>query len=89
MAISFYTADLFGDIGFCYAQHPRIEKMRVIFSPPATILFVGDKKYVSKAHDEEFDEEKGLLMCLAKASGISHLKLKKLLANATRQYKKK
>lgn len=77
-----------GTITFCLAK-PTDNKMRVIFSPPATILFVGDKKYVSKAHDEEFDEEKGLLMCLAKANGISHLKLKKLLASATRQNEKK
>ena len=50
----------------------RAKDCRVIFNPPATILFVGGKKYVSKAHNEEFDEEKGLLMCLAKANGISH-----------------
>ena len=40
--------------------------MRVIFNDPTTILIVNGKKYISKAHDEEFDEEKGLLMCLAK-----------------------
>lgn len=65
----------------------RAKDCRVIFNPPATILFVGGKKYVSKAHNEEFDEEKGLLMCLAKANGISHLDLKRMLANATRPKK--
>ena len=39
----------------------KISNMRVIFNDPATILIVGNKKYVSKAHDEKFDEEKGLL----------------------------
>lgn len=63
-------------------QH-NIEK--VIFNPPATILFMNGKKYVSKAHDEPFDEEKGLLMCLAKANGISHLELKRMIKNAKRQ----
>ena len=63
--------------------------MRVIFNDPTTILIVGNKKYISKAHDEKFDEEKGLLMCLAKASGYTHANLKKLLANAQRQTKKK
>ena len=43
------------------------------------------KKYVSKAHDEAFDEEKGLLMCLAKANGISHLELKRIIKGAKRQ----
>lgn len=56
----------------------------VIFNPPATILIRNGKKYISKAHDEEFDEEKGLLMCLAKASGITHLELKRMIKNAKR-----
>jgi len=64
------------------------KKIRVMFNPPATILWIGNEKYISKAHDEEFDEEKGLLMCLAKAAGISHLKLKKLLKDAERPKKK-
>lgn len=74
-----------------FAAHPRLstKNMRVIFSNPATILFVDDKKYVAKAHNEEFDEEKGLLMCLAKAVGISHLDLKRLLKNAMRPNDKK
>lgn len=66
----------------------RKAKMRVLFSPPATILWVDGKKYVSKAHGEEFDEEKGLLMCLAKANGITHLDLKRLLKNAERPNEK-
>ena len=66
---------------------------RVIINDPAVILFVEEfnpitgirssKKYVSKAHNEKFDAEKGLLMCLAKANGISHLELKRMLKGAT------
>lgn len=58
--------------------------VEVIFNPPATILFMNGKKYVSKAHNEAFDEEKGLLMCLAKANGITHLQLKKMIKGAKR-----
>lgn len=61
------------------------EKYKVIFSEPATILFVDGKKYISKAHNEKFDPEKGLLMCLAKSNGITHLQLKNMLKNATNQ----
>lgn len=66
------------------AKEMKLGKYKVIFNKPATILFVDGKKYVSKAHNEEFDEEKGLLMCLAKANGITHLDLKKLIKNAKR-----
>lgn len=61
--------------------------IKVIFNDPATILFMNGKKYVSKAHNEPFDEEKGLLMCLAKAQGISHLELKRMIKGAKREYK--
>ena len=68
-------------------------KYRVIVNDPAVILFVTDgihtaQKYVSKAHNEPFDVEKGLLMCLAKANGISHLDLKRMIKNAKVQKKK-
>jgi uncharacterized protein YlzI (FlbEa/FlbD family) len=71
-----------------FIPHNKIEGMRVIFNDPTTILIVNGKKYISKAHDEEFDEEKGLLMCLAKASGYTHANLKALLKGAQRQTKK-
>lgn len=72
----------------CSGKTVRVVKDGVIFNPPATILIKNGKKYVSKAHDEEFDEEKGLLMCLAKASGITHLELKRMIKNAKRYDKK-
>lgn len=61
---------------------------KVIFNDPATILFINGNKYVSKVHNEPFDEEKGLLMCLAKANGISHLELQRMIKNAKRPTKK-
>lgn len=64
-------------------------KPKVIFNPPATILFINGKKYVSKAHNEPFDEEKGLLMCLAKAQGITHLELKRMIKGAIKQKTKR
>lgn len=40
---------------------------RVIFHNPATIVIWKDKtKTVVKCHDEPFDREKGLAMCIAK-----------------------
>lgn len=71
-----------------FIPHNKIEGMRVIFNDPTTILIANGKKYISKAHDEAFDEEKGLLMCLAKASGYTHANLKTLLKGAQRQTKK-
>lgn len=71
----------------------KTSKYEVILNDPAVILFVNEvdpyrqSKYVSKAHNEPFDPEKGLLMCLAKANGISHLDLKRILKNAKDQKK--
>lgn len=66
-------------------QPLKREKVELIYRNPATILIVGKRKYVSKAHDEEFDKEKGLLMCLAKYFGITHLQLKRLIKIAKDQ----
>lgn len=64
------------------------KEMKIIINEPAVVLIKNGKKYVSKAHDEEFDAEKGLLMCLAKSNGISHLDLKRMLKSAAVQNKK-
>lgn len=69
-------------------KFPRKE-YKIIFNDPATILFVNGKKYVAKAHDEEFDCEKGALVCLMKSFGISHLDLKRMIKNAKVQSKGK
>lgn len=60
-------------------------KSQVVFNSQATILYMNGKKYVSKAYKEDFDPEKGLLMCLAKASGITYLDLKRMIKGATKQ----
>lgn len=60
------------------------DEIKVIYNNPATILYMNGKKYVSKVHNEEFDEEKGLLMCLAKANGISNLELQRMIKGAKR-----
>lgn len=64
------------------------EEAKVIFNPPATILYMNGKKYVSKAHEEDFDEEKALAITLCKAFGISYLELKRMIKNAKRPDKK-
>lgn len=66
----------------------KILTMKIIINEPAVVLIKNGKKYVSKAHNEEFDAEKGLLMCLAKANGVTHLDLKRMLKKATYQSKK-
>lgn len=59
---------------------------RVIINDPAVIYFdANGDKYVSKAHNEPFDAEKGLLMCIAKSNGFSHNKIAKMLKNADNQ----
>lgn len=53
---------------------------RVIFNKPATIVFWCDgTKTVSKCYDEDYNQKKGLLMCIAKGNGICHSKIKSKL----------
>lgn len=65
-----------------------LENAKVIFNPPCTILIANGKKYIARTHNEDFDEEKGLLMCIAKANGITHLQLKRMIKGAQRPQKK-
>ena len=61
-------------------RDPKIKQ--IIFNNPAVVLILDNgKKIVSKAHKEEFDKEKGLLMCLAKLHGITHLELQRMIKN--------
>lgn len=81
--------DLMDSISYSELYFAKFDKpMKIVFNDPATILFVNGKKYVSKAHEEKFDKEKGLLMCLAKANGITHTTLQKLIKSATTQENK-
>lgn len=56
---------------------------KVIFNGNATVLIKDGKKYVSKCKDgDAYDKEKGLLLCLAKANGISYRDLQEMIAGA-------
>lgn len=74
-------------LGALMLNKSQIEIEKVIYNKPATILYANGKKYISKAHCEDFDKEKGLLMCLAKASGFTHTQIKRIIANACDQTK--
>lgn len=56
---------------------------KVIFNGKATVLIKDGKKYVSKCKDgDAYDKEKGLLLCLAQANGISYKDLQEMIAGA-------
>lgn len=56
---------------------------KVIFNEKATVLIKDGKKYVSKCMDSDtYDKEKGLLLCLAKANGISYRDLQEMIEGA-------
>lgn len=83
-------------------SNPTIKKMpifngasyKVTFNGPATILFVDGiyskrkQKFVTKAYNEDFDEEKGLALALLKSFGMSYLDFKRILATAKKEEKK-
>mgnify|MGYP003291453905 CR=1 FL=1 len=49
-----------------------LEKAKVIFQDKNTVLRVGNEVYVAKPEKgEKFDKEKGLLVCLIKALGVT------------------
>jgi hypothetical protein len=56
---------------------------RIIINEPVVVYFdAKGRKYVSKAHNEPFDAEKGLLMCIAKSKGFNHNRINRMLKNA-------
>lgn len=60
-----YISGEFIDRLAMFENNPQIEN--VIFNDPATIVFWSDgTKTVVKAHDEDFDPEKGLAMAISK-----------------------
>lgn len=65
---------------------PTNNDTKVIFNNPATILFINGKKYVSKAYQEQFDEEKAVAITLCKAFGVSYADIKRMIKGAKRQY---
>ena len=59
------------------------ETQKVIFEGKTTTLLKDGKKYVAKCGDgDTYDKEKGLLICLAKANGITFKDLQEMLDNA-------
>lgn len=61
----------------------KYSENKVIFSDKATVLIKDGKKYVSKCKDgDAYDKEKGLLLCLAQANGISYRDLQEMIAGA-------
>lgn len=62
---------------------------KVIFNEPATILIVNnggvEQKMIAKSHEEDFDQEKGLLVCIAKYFGVTYQDIKRLLGKAKTQ----
>ena len=63
----------------------RKSDFKVIINPPAVILFKDGKKYVTKAQDEPFDAERGLMVALLKSFGIGYSDLQKMLEMADYQ----
>jgi len=67
-------AYLLGEILYhkkCAWENAQLDIKRVIFNPPATIVFWTDgTKTVVKVHDEPFDREKGIAMALVKKMGL-------------------
>jgi hypothetical protein len=60
----------------------RLKKDCVLVSNQATILFDEDgKKHVSKCSNEEFDLEKGIMMCICKKHGYTYEDIRRLLKN--------
>ncbi len=56
---------------------------KLIFKGNKTILIKDGKEYVSKCADGDvYDKEKGLLLCLAKANGVSYDDLQKMIDGA-------
>lgn len=76
-----------GKDGHCWWAYSyeikHVQPARVIFNGNATVLIKGGKKYVSKCNDgDTYDKEKGLLLCLAQANGISYRDLQEMIAGA-------
>ena len=76
-----------GKDGHCWHCLPHevkpAKQNRVIFNDKATVLIKDGKKYVSKCKDgDTYDKEKGLLLCLAQANGISYRDLQEMIAGA-------
>lgn len=78
----------------CFEKNLELENpCKVIFKGKETILIKDGKEYVSKCADgDKYDKEKGVLLCLAKASGVNYADLQKMIDGAedkNKEYAKK
>jgi hypothetical protein len=74
--------------GHCWWYNPEaIEKIcpdKLIFKGKETILIKDGKEYVSKCQDGDvYDKEKGVLLCLARANGVSYSDLRTMIDAAS------
>ena len=85
---SFFNCLASGFLNIVDKSDRKIEK--VIFQDNTTILIdnFGDKYIAKPEKGEKFDEEKGLLVCLAKFNGISTTQILSLLDSAIRKTSK-
>lgn len=66
----------------CFDLVKESKKGKVLVSNQATIIFDEDgKKYVSKCSGEDFDLEKGIMMCLCKKHGYTYEDIRKFIKN--------
>lgn len=67
----------------CKEWCEEVPEYKLIFKGNETILIKDGEKYVSKCADgDTYDKEKGLLLCLAKANGVSYADLRKMIDGA-------
>lgn len=76
-----------GKYGHCwYCLDSDLELVtpdKLIFKGNETILIKDGKEYISKCNNgDTYDKEKGLLLCLAKANGVSYGDLQKMIDGA-------
>lgn len=90
MAYSYITTGCssvtFKDYTTTYTTTP-IKVKKVIYNAPATIVYFTDnsKSVVKKHKNDEFDEQTGLLMCIAKRF-LGKEELHRALRNNTKNY---
>lgn len=74
----FFTDDLLERIGAIFKKSSEIE--RIIVNGTCTIVFFKDgRKTTSNVHDEEFDAEKGVMMCIIKGHGVTHGDIRRVI----------
>ena len=66
-------------------SHKVKPNIKVSFNKNETKVTINGKMYSAKCHPEDrFDKEKGVLLCLAQAQGISYKKLTQLIPKASK-----